>query len=336
MHRTAARALAAVSLVVALAGCTGPGSSPQPTLTAGPGGDPSPVASPTAPTETPLPSAVPEPSASPVAQASQDPDPCEYRPDSGVVDPLPPGSAVTVVVNELNLRAGPCTAAATVATFQEGRVFLIRDTPYGPVKADGYSWYQVLLAPNSYPPGAQLPPLPDNPIPYGIDTLGGWIAVDDGELPYVAPIAPRCPTTVDLENVAGMLPAERLACFDGPIVVEGTYGCGGCGGTGGPDATPRWLAETFEIPMRVRWGDDVEHYPVGVHFRPSGPTPPAEGSIIRATLVLDVPAAQGCSFVWRIEDPDFTVPEAYAVSWCRERFVVDSYEVMGTDPEYPG
>ena len=147
--------------------------------------------------------------------------------------------------------------------------------------------------------------------------------------------APRCPTTVDLENVVGMLPSERLACFDDPIVLEGTYGCGGCGGTGGPIGEPAWLAETFEFQqIRVRWGDG--NRPVGLHFPPSGPATPTEGSIIRVTVHVDDPAAASCTFVWGLEDPPFTVPETMAISWCQQRLVVDSYEVLGTDPNYSG
>jgi hypothetical protein len=41
-------------------------------------------------------------------------------------------------------------------------------------------------------------------------------------------------------------------------------------------------------------------------------------------------------FNWRLEEPEFVVPDETAIGWCRERFVVDSYEVIGTDPDYPG
>jgi hypothetical protein len=62
--------------------------------------------------------------------------------------------------------------------------------------------------------------LPDRWYPDGTDTDGGWIAVTDGLHDYVTPALPRCPATVNTENVEAMLPAEWLWCFDKLIVLE--------------------------------------------------------------------------------------------------------------------
>ena len=72
------------------------------------------------------------------------------------------------------------------------------------------------------------------------------------------------------------------------------------------------------------------------NFRPGGPAAPPEGSFIRVTVHVDDPAAASCGFTWAIEDPEFVVPQAMAVDWCRERFVVDAYEILGADRNYPG
>jgi hypothetical protein len=278
------------------------------------------------------------PTIQPVADDSPTPyvDPCGHVPYDGpwAVPPLLPGSAVRVAVAELNLREGPCTASRKHGTVEKGKVLILSAHLDGPVKANGYSWYFVWFPPNA--PNGALPKLPENWFPDGTDTSGAWIAANNGATPYVTPLAPRCPTTVDLENVVAMLPSEWLACFDSPIVLKGTYGCGGCGGEGGPISKPNWLADTFEFTqLRVRWGDQFEYRPVGLHFKPSGPARPPEGSVIRVTVHVDDPAAQSCSFVWAIDDPPFTVPNEIGVAWCRERFVVDSYEIVGTDPKYP-
>lgn len=265
------------------------------------------------------------------------PNPCGYRPFTGpwTLGPLVPGSAVKVSVAELNLRAGPCTAAEKRATLKRNRVMVVSNEPFGPFKANGLAWYFVWFAPNSYPFGT-LPALPNSPFPDGTDTTGGWIAAGDGSTPYVAAMAPRCPTTEDLVNVVGMLPAEWLACFDGPITIEGTFGCGGCGGTGGPRAEPSWLADPFEFDqIRVRWGDQFEYRPIGLHFPPTGQAKPPEGSIIRATVHVDDPAAQSCSFDYGLENPPFAEPTKIAILWCRERFVVESYSIIGVDSKYP-
>ena len=133
-----------------------------------------------------------------------------------------------------------------------------------------------------------------------------------------------------------MLPAERLACFPAPITLTGTFGCGGCGGDGGPIVEPGWLATQFGgANLRVRWGDEFEYQPVGMFFKPGGPAEPPEGSIVKVTVHVDDPAAGTCSFVWGMDEPPFTVPTEFAVPYCRERFVVDSYEIVGTDPKYP-
>jgi hypothetical protein len=334
MRRTAAARLVVASLAIVLAGCGGPGTSIQASPSNAPSAGPSvPPGSPSS-----APSLGQSPAPSSVAEASPEPEGCRFVPDdaASTVAQVFPGSAIKVVVADLNLRKKPCTGAKRLATLGNGQVLIVWDQPYGPVSSDGYSWYNVAVAPKSYPFG-ELPPLPVSPFPVGTETTSGWIAATDGTQAYVAPMPPRCPTTVNLEGIVGMLPAERLACFDGPIVIEGSYGCGGCGGTGGPIGKPAWLADTFEFrQIRVAWTGELGNQPVGLHFKPTGPDAPEEGTLIRATVHVDDAAAQRCSFVWGTEDPPFTVPDAYAIGWCRERFVVDSYEVLGTDPDYPG
>jgi hypothetical protein len=327
------RRLSAAVLVV-LMGCGAPRPSVEPTpastqLTA--------AASPTVePTASPLSSI--SPSASPPATPAptRDPDPCSYRAFDGPwnVAPLLLGSAVRVAVTELNLRAGPCTAAKKLGTLSKGTILIVNDQAYGPFKGNGLPWYLVAVAPNVGPPG-ELPPLPSSPFPDGTDSAVGWIAANDGSKPFVTAVPPRCPTKVDLENVMGMLPAERLACFESPIVLEGTFGCGGCGGSGGAIAKPVWLATTFEgNNLRTHW--DLDQQPTSIYFRPRGPAQPREGSIIRVTVHVDDPAALKCSLYWAITDPPFTVPDEIAIPYCRERMVVESYRILGTDPDYPG
>jgi len=334
MGRMPTGRLIAALMVGIVAGCGGPSASLLASPSSGPSAaaslSPSPEGSPSS-----APSVGPSPIPSSVAEASPDAERCSLSPADGAPQMFP-GSAVKVVVAELNLRKNPCTRAKKLATLRNGQVLIVWDQPYGPISSNGYTWYNVAVAPNSYPFG-ELPPLPGSPFPDGTDTTSGWIAATDGTDAYVNPMPPRCPATVNLENIVGMLPAERIACFGGPVVIEGSYGCGGCGGTGGPIGKPAWLADTFEFrQIRVAWTGGFGNRPIGLHFKPAGPEPPEEGSIIRATVHVDDPAAQRCSFVWGIEDPPFTVPASYAIAWCRERFVVDSYEVLGTDPDYPG
>ena len=320
-----AMVMALLAGCVAAPGSLEPAASPTavPTLEASPAPASTAVAIASVP-----PSRAPLPTEAP----TQDPDPCVRQPYTGpwTIDPLMPGSAVVVTIAELNLRAGPCAAAERVEVLKKGDI-LILFGPYGPFNANGYPWYGVQKA--TVTADGRLVPLPASPQSYTGEVVGGWIAANDGAQPFVAPVGPRCPTTVNLENVRGMLDAERLACFKEPIVLTGTFGCGGCGGAGGPQSDPIWLADTFEFDhLWVHWFQD-EH-PISIHFKPSGPAKPREGKIIRVTVHVDDPAAQKCTFSYGIEDPPFQEPAQIAIAWCRERFVVDSYEVIGTDPLY--
>ena len=232
------------------------------------------------------------------------------------------------------MRFGPCTDAAAYTTWDEGTILLLDDSPYGPVASDGQPWYVVALANNLDPDGG-LPPLPQYPLLPDADTDVGWVPGGDGATALIRPLEPRCPEVITFETLLGMLPAEWLACFDDPFVLEGTFGCGGCGGAGGPLFSPAWLANPFESDFRPRWGDQFEFKTVGLHFKPSGPPKPVEGSVIRVTVHVDDPAAQRCTFTWALDEPAFEVPESTAINWCRQRLVVDAYEVIGMDEEFP-
>jgi hypothetical protein len=241
---------------------------------------------------------------------------------------------VVVAVPKIDMRFSSCAAARWYTTWERGTILTISDSPYGPVGADGLAWYVVALVNNLDADGG-LRALPEPWYLRDSDTDVGWVGIpSDGPRPLVE-LEPRCPKRVTAEKLLAMLPAEWLACFDEPITIEGTYGCGGCGGTGGPTALPRWLADPFEHDFRPRWSPEWEHFSVGLHFGPDGPPKPPEGSVLRVTLHVDDPAAQDCVFRYSLDEPEFIVPQRTAIDWCRERLVVDAYEVIGMDPNYP-
>jgi hypothetical protein len=317
-----------------LVGCGGPGATGSPTPSAtGLTADASPSLQPTA---SPLPSIDASPSAPPLAEETPTPGPA-CRPDvpytgPWTVDPLLPGSAVKVTVTELNLRDGPCAAAKKVGTLKKGTILIVAEDAYGPVRNNGLPWYFVFVAPN-VGPAAELPVLPAGIFPDGVDAEVGWIAANDGSRPYVTPLPPRCPTTVDFENVQAMLPAERLACLETSIVLQGTFGCGGCGGASPMEAKPEWLAGPFEFDrLAATWPGPS----LALHLKPAGPARPPDGSIIRVTVHVDDPAALKCTREFIDTDPPYVVPAKSTVAYCRERLVVESYEILGTDPNYQG
>jgi hypothetical protein len=321
------RRLIAATLLIVLGACSGP------TPTGGP--TPGPL-SPAPTTFGDLPSASPElsPATSPSAAPS--------APGIGTLDILPPGAAVQVAVKELNLRANHSTSAKRLKILNRGAVLIVSPLDnmsfgYGPVKKNGFTWYPVIVTP--YKDGA-LPALPTEPVgvptgPTGPPTWG-WVAADDGEHQYLAALPPRCPTTIDLVSVQGMLPAERLACFGGPFTLEGTYGCGGCGGAIAGIYKPAWLASPLSfgflsVDASERLG------PLALRFPPAGPSDPAAGKIIRVTVHVDDSRATKCVITEADEtgEPKFPVDARTAVLQCREQLVVESYLVLGTDPDFP-
>lgn len=329
MHKLIIGMLASVAVA-----CSGPTISSTATFdpAAPPSGSPgaSPASSPTA-LASPLASLTPDitPLPSPTA-----------GPDPGSSQVFPPGAAVEVAVSELNLRRKPSTGSKRVQILERGTVLIVMPADnialgWGPVNADGYTWYPVVLA-NVTNPDLKLDPLPATPLVYGGEPAGGWVASHRGAQPYLTPLPPRCPTTVDLVNVTGMLPAERLACFPEPFVLEGTFGCPSCGAIALGTYKPPWLATPVELDfLSVDAGEGIG--PLALRFPPSGPPRPEAGSIIRVTVHVDDQRSTKCS----ITDSDgaggtVVVDERTAVLFCRERLVVDSYEVIGTDPAFHG
>lgn len=324
------RRLIAAFLAVALAACSSPSQSAVPATPSGPATTADSTAG-----SSPGASTAAGSSASPVASSATS---TQHPPVEAQV--LLPGAAVEVAVRELNVRRNPSTSSKKLETLKRGAVLVISPIDnhalgWGPVQADGYTWYPV-VRPNVFDTDLHLDPLPKHPITPGDDSLlSGWVASDDGSQAYLAPIAPRCPTTVDLLNVSGMLPAERLACFGEPFVLEGTYGCSGCGGLLLGTYKPVWLAVPLEFDfLSVNPADQLG--PLALRFPPNGPPRPAIGSIVRVTVHVDDPRATKCT----MSEPDgtggtVTIDVRSAVLYCRERLVVDSYEVLGVDPSFP-
>ena len=322
----AMRKLLGASLVIALAACSGPTISSSATF---------------APQATPAGSSGPSPDASPglLPSASPPAPPASTAPSAPPVaaQVLPPGAAVQVAVRELNLRETPSTSGKRVKILKRGEVLLIspadqRSFGWGPVRAGGYRWYPVVVVAGSG--DGQLPPLPTSPLDLGVDTpVSGWVASDEGGTPFLVALPPRRPTTIDLVNVQGMLPAERLACFEGPITLEGTFGCGGCGGAVAGEFKPAWLAsplafDFLSVDVTQRYG------PVALHFHPDGPSPPTPGSIVRVTVHVDDARSTRCTMTEGIGADATRIDDRTAVLYCRERFVVDSIEILGMDPDF--
>ena len=319
-----------LGLVVLVAGCAAPAT---------------PVASPTPATESPIPTdratATTAPTAAPVATAeptTEPPlDPVETEePSRGVWAQDPPApllvnAAVRVLVPELNVREQPSTSAPRVGRVTLDQVIAVRGLP--PVEADGYIWYFGIVVSAT----GELPSLPA-PLFGNGDALAGWFAATKGGASYVARLGPRCPTVVDLVNVAAMLPAERLACLDdGSIEVKGTFGCLGCLSHLFGDYRPSWLSNPNLVDFL--WDVPMEGSGLKLRFPPGGPDQPAQGSIVRVRGHLRDDAAANCrvamDYPWDGGVDSHDVPAAVARLLCRQEFVVERYDVLGSDPRFP-
>jgi hypothetical protein len=328
MRERGVRKLIAAAVVVVVAACSGPTpSTSAPTSTAA------------GATASPEPFAIASPSAAPSPTPSAATPTPSPAPSFGTPQIFPPGAAVSVAVAELNIRNNPTTSGKRIATLKRGELLVISPTDqlsfgWGPVKANGYTWYPVMRPRGSSP--TKLDPLPKVPLDVADGPpVAGWAASDNGKAPFLLAVAPRCPTTVDVRNVEGMLPAERLACFGEPFELTGTFGCGGCGGAVAGEFTPFWLASTMEfdflsLDAKTRLG------PLAVRFPPDGPARPAAGSIVRAKVHVDDPRSTTCVMKEMTDSGKLAaVNSATAIAYCRERLVVESIVVLGTDPDFP-
>lgn len=317
--------LAVVAGILAACGFGGDGvaTNPSPSATlVGPTPLPS---SPTATAPEPTFSPAPSPTAgtaSPPATVS----PWATPPTVALPDGLlPAGSVITMTGDGVRIRDEPSLNAEIIGTTMAGDAAYVEDSILaGPVRADGYEWYQV-----AYAGGDDVWPWQDL-APDGYVT--GWVAAGSDTERFVDLAGVSCPTDdVTLRMLAlELTPWERLVCLHAaPFVVEGTYGCDGCGGVT-PGASPTWLADvTQHAPIAGQY----RYYPFIRVAVPPGTETPQDRDIVRATLHVDDPAANTCTFT---PDPQGTTPtldyDSEAVHiFCRERLVLGAFEVIGTD-----
>lgn len=246
---------------------------------------------------------------------------------------IPPGSAVRVLVDGLRMRESPSTEADLVEGLPLDAVLAVGFIQYradwGPVVEGGFEWYPVTRLGDR----TELPPLSDGPVSPG-DGRSGWVAAGDETEDFVALLEPRCPARpVDLRIVEAMLPWEHLACFGTEqLLLEGTFGCSGCTGVFDGTFEPSWLAFPFTSAfLSITDGNEIG--PFSMRVAPGGPAQPAPGAIVRVTGHFDDPAARGCTV--SPGDPPTPIDARAAELYCREQFVVEILEVIGTDPDFP-
>jgi len=321
--------LGVLAAALVIAGCAAPGAQESQGPSGSLGGIPSEGAE--SPRPTPTSSPTSGPSATPLPTLA-------FEAPANV---LPPLSVTTVAVDAIRIHEQPRLSARVVATAGKGEMVYVNSYG-GPVAADGVDWYPVGFAAGyrdwPEPPAASALATPGE-FPYFI----GWAAGGSGAQRYLELAPPRCSESdPDLAILIGMSGWERLACFgDHPLSVEGTYGCGGCDGTMGGDFQPWWLA--YPAQLSFLWVEWRISLPPGLtlHFMPepgadypAAGSIPAGGSILRVTGHFNDPASATCTMTRFDLDQGLPVLEASAQLYCREQFVVDAFEIIGTDSNY--
>jgi hypothetical protein len=217
-----------------------------------------------------------------------------------------------VVVDALHVREQPGLNAAVVDTLPAGTIVELTLGYIDPEVVDGIDWYHV---------------------DYNSDSIGS-VAAGAGGDPYLELLPARCEGgDPDLPALMSITAWERLACFgDRSITVTGTYGCPVCGiayPRGGYE--PRWLANPDTLTT-VGWPGALT-----LHFRPEGGLGiPPNASIVRVTGHFSDPASSTCVIMPTMDGVPIgaEVDPVIAELWCREQFVVDAYEIIGTDPDF--
>ena len=203
-------------MAIVTAGCVVPAAN----------GSATPSATESAPTTAASASATPNAPAGTSATPEPAPVPSQPLAFEAPDDILPPASVVVVVVDALQVRAGPSLSAEVVGTYPAGSMFTVFYV-LGPVAADGLDWYRLLTA--------------------GDAVL--WAAAGSGADSYLEVVPAECPAAdPDLATLISMLNDwDRLACFgDRPLTLEGTYGCPGtCGPMIAGEFQPTWLTFPF-------------------------------------------------------------------------------------------
>ena len=267
------------------------------------------------------------PSAAASSQPSEaaGPEPVVPPPD----DVLPPGSVAQVTVDGLRVREGPTTGSELITTLASGNLVAIGwsyvSPNLGPVQADGFIWYPIGVLDD-------LPPVPHEP--FENPDVIGWVAGADANASFVELVPARCtgaePT---LEVLQSLLPWEQLSCYGSrSLTVEGILGCGGCGGFIPGTFEPAWLAypeslDLLSVEPQDRLGPFQLWFPPDVQR-------PEVASILRVTGHFDDAAASECAIAFGEPDPQ-PIDETTALYSCRAKFVVESFEVLGIDEDFP-
>lgn len=287
---------------------------------------PSASATPTAsltPSATEMPTAIPS---APTPAPSTRPAPREI---------LPSGAKIRVTGTGLRIRAFPSLSADIVTAADAGEILYTSapDSPrLAPIVADGFEWYPVEYA-VGYSGWPEQPP--DG------ELVLGYVAARSATEWHVELVEPDCPSSIpDIETLVSLTGYERVACLgDRSVTYEGTYSCPQCDSLAHPyDMEPEWLAAWR---LNLEWfGPGWDEPSAGRIVVVTPPDVPAigeteRGQILRVTGHFNDRRAAECTITPLAAAGPAAAPHPEATEWyCRSRFVVERWEVIGTDPAF--
>ena len=263
------------------------------------------------PTAAPASSPTPPPSDSPSAT----PTPAPASPTTAPAFPPDTLAVVTRSGNRLRVFTAPTNGEGSEKLWpllRSGERLLVLG---GPVAADGYDWYEVMVE--------------DQP-----DAMHGWVAAARGATRWIRQAAPDCRGDPGRLDVADMRPFDFLLCYHGREV---TLKARMSEGQTGADVACPWLGDTAcEVAEGWLLGSTY------VTFKPSEgrrrtiglSVPPAvqpsleavpDGATMTLTIAMDAPEARAC----RITDPatgEDLVPPNRVITVCRLAFVLRAVE----------
>jgi hypothetical protein len=237
---------------------------------------------------------------------------------------LPPGSLIRITGEGVRIREQPSTDATIATTMSaDDLAYVVDSIGAGPIRTGGYDWYLV-----EYSNGEDIWPWQDI---YSGELFRGWMAAGNASERFAELAEVECSTDpVTLERLAfDIKPWDRLVCHaDAPITIEGTFGCDTCIEVT-PGAAPAWLADASQQPPIAGM---YAYYPFIRVALPPDLAPPENRDVVRATLNVDDPAATTCTYTPEPDVPPDVEADPLAVQiFCRERLVLESFEVIGRD-----
>lgn len=243
-------------------------------------------------------------------------------------EPVPPGSqvpmpaasfrptelaVVTRTGNSLRVRSAPTVVDARSdkyePTLPTGTRLLVVG---GPVRADGYDWFEVQVLDDRWP-------------------LFGWVASGRDGKAWIRTVTPECPAQLGLDAFAAMKPHDFLACYGAAevtltaeLIANRAGEADGCPGLGTERdclAEPAWLFEERVLTYRTPGAGEQEiTLSVPPDLAPRLADIPS-GATVSLVVAMEHPDAGSCRAVDPVTRADL-VPHDQAITACRARFAL--------------